>query len=181
MFAWRDRRWTWRPCCRVEFAHSQTWRHRKPWATICACYLHYHLPFSPSLSPHTFLPAACWTAEVSKLSKAKRRRRMVGGREGGREEDGVLGGLWVTGQGLVPTSITTPFGNGHTDASMNQKLQFSCQLVDFKAQLQTSTSDFNHFTQKLRFFQCRPKLWVVARGLKFLGFQFLFIIILFHS
>lgn len=181
MFAGRDRRWTWRPCCRVEFAHSQTWRHRKPWATICACYLHYHLPFSPSLSPHTFLPAACWTAEVSKLSKAKRRRRMVGGREGGREEDGVLGGLWVTGQGLVPTSITTPFGNGHTDASMNQKLQFSCQLVDFKAQLQTSTSDFNHFTQKLRFFQCRPKLWVVARGLKFLGFQFLFIIILFHS
>lgn len=124
MFAGHDRRWTWRPCCRVEFAQSQTWRHRKPWATICACYLHYHLPFSPSLSPHTFLPAACWTAEVSKLSKAKRRRRMVGGREGGREEDGVLGGLWVTGQGLVPTSITTPFGNGHTNASMNQKLQF---------------------------------------------------------
>lgn len=101
--------------------------------------------------------------------------------DGGREEGGVLGGLWVTGQGLVPTSITTPFGNGHTHTSMNQKLQFSCQLVDFEAQLKTSTSNFNHFTQKLTFFQCRPRLWVLARGLTFSGFQFLFIIILFDS
>lgn len=132
-----------------------------------------------SLTPH--LPPSSLLNSWGVKAKQGEEEEEDGGREGGREEDGVLGGLWVTGQGLVPTSITTPFGNGHTDASMNQKLQFSCQLVDFKAQLQTSTSDFNHFTQKLRFFQCRPKLWVVARGLKFLGFQFLFIIILFHS
>lgn len=132
-----------------------------------------------SLTPH--LPPSSLLNSWGVKAKQGEEEEEDGGREGGREEDGVLGGLWVTGQGLVPTSITTPFGNGHTNASMNQKLQFSCQLVDFKAQLQTSTSDFNHFTQKLRFFQCQPKLWVVARGLKFLGFQFLFIIILFHS